>query len=96
MLCANDRVAVGVLAAAFQRRIKVGRDADCSLRVAGHDDQPTSRYTSPPLTTVAQDVERLAHTSLSILLARIEAGDGTRARLEQVRLGARLVVRASA
>ena len=67
-----------------------------ALRVAGHDDQPTSRYTSPPLTTVAQDVERLAHTSLSILLARIEASDTNRGAPDQVRVGARLVVRASA
>ncbi len=96
LLCANDRVAIGVLAAAFQRRIKVGRDPDCSLRVAGHDDQPTSRYASPPLTTVAQDVERLAQTSLSLLLARIEASDSAPARPEQIRVDARLVVRASA
>ena len=67
LLCANDRIAVGVMAAAFERGIRVGRDPDCGLRVAGHDDQPLSRYTCPPLTTVAQDFERLAETALDIL-----------------------------
>jgi DNA-binding LacI/PurR family transcriptional regulator len=104
LLCANDRIAVGVMAAAFARGIRVGRDPDCGLRVAGHDDQPLSRFTCPPLTTVAQDFERLAETALDILLARIDGAGpadpaGTQAgdrAGDQVRLEARLVMRASA
>ena len=96
LLCANDRIATGVMAAAFQRGIKVGLTPECGLRVAGHDDQPLSRYACPPLTTVAQDFERLAQTSLDVLLARIDgAGDAARPA-PQVRLDARLVQRASA
>lgn len=100
LLCANDRIATGVMAAAFQRGIKVGHTPDCGLRVAGHDDQPLSRYTCPPLTTMAQDFERLAQTSLDVLLARIGGvGDAARpaaqARID-VRLDATLVQRASA
>lgn len=94
LLCANDRIATGVLAAAFQRGIRVGRGPEAALRVAGHDDQPLSRYACPPLTTVAQDVEGLARAALDLLLARI---DGVApAAPAEVRLDARLVVRESA
>ena len=95
LLCANDRIATGVVAAAFQRGIRVGRGPDCGLRVAGHDDQPISRYLCPPLTTVAQDFGRLAGTALDMLLARIEGAPGAE-RGAGVRLEARLVMRASA
>ncbi len=94
LLCANDRIAMGVMAAAFQRGIKVGREPDCGLRVAGHDDQPLSRYGCPPLTTVAQDFERLAQVSLDLLLQRID-GEAER-QVAPVKLDATLVMRASA
>ncbi len=96
ILCANDRIAMGVMAAAFQRGLKIGREADCQLRIAGHDDQPLSRYTCPPLTTVGQDFEKLGRASLDILLRHVEAGDGPRGRPEQVRIDATLVMRSSA
>jgi DNA-binding LacI/PurR family transcriptional regulator len=95
VLCANDRLAIGAMAAAFERGLKVGRGPGCHLRVAGHDDQPLSRYACPPLTTVAQDVDRLGRESLDLLLRRIDAG-ASGARPEQVRLDATLVMRSSA
>jgi LacI family transcriptional regulator, repressor for deo operon, udp, cdd, tsx, nupC, and nupG len=72
ILCANDRVAFGVMAAACETGIMVGRLAD--LRIAGHDDHPLSRYTCPSLTTVAQDVDRLAALSLERLMLGISEG----------------------
>ncbi len=96
ILCANDRIATGVMAAAFQRGLRVGREAGCHLRIAGHDDHPSSRYTCPPLTTVAQASDQLAQLSLDLLLQRIDAGDVAPRRPEQVRLDAKLVMRASA
>jgi LacI family repressor for deo operon, udp, cdd, tsx, nupC, and nupG len=97
ILCANDRCAVGVMAAAYQYGLRIGREPDSDIRIAGHDDQPHSRYGCPPLTTVAQDFDRLSEASVSILLDRIERqDDGHAERPEQVRLEARLVMRASA
>jgi DNA-binding LacI/PurR family transcriptional regulator len=95
VLCGNDRLAVGVMAAAWQRGLKIGRDPGCDLRIAGHDDQPGSRYCCPPLTTVAQDVPQLGSHCVDILLARL---DGADAAVEpvQIRLEARLMMRASA
>jgi DNA-binding LacI/PurR family transcriptional regulator len=91
ILCANDRVAFGVMAAASQSDMRVGRLGD--LRIAGHDDHPLSQYTCPSLTTVAQDVERLATVSLERLMQGI--ADGTNADISD-RLDARLIMRASA
>ena len=94
ILCGNDRIATGVIAAAFQHGLKVGRDPKADLRVAGHDDHPLSRFTCPPLTTVAQDYEQLGVRALDLLLDRI-VGRGSEPA-EQVRLEARLVMRQSA
>ena len=62
ILCACDRIAFGVMAAVLRSRA-CHRPA-FRLRVAGHDDHPLSQYTCPSLTTVAQDVERLATMSI--------------------------------
>ncbi len=45
ILCANDRLAFGVMAAAFAHRLKVGRKKGDDLRVAAHDDHPLSPST---------------------------------------------------
>jgi LacI family transcriptional regulator, repressor for deo operon, udp, cdd, tsx, nupC, and nupG len=91
ILCANDRIAFGVMAAACQMGISVGRLAD--LRVAGHDDHPLSQYACPSLTTVAQDVDRLATLSLERLMQGIADGAN---KNSADRLEARLIMRNSA
>ena len=91
ILCANDRVAFGVMAAACQVGISVGRLAD--LRIAGHDDHPLSQYACPSLTTVAQDVDRLATLSLERLMQGIADGAN---KTSADRLEARLIMRNSA
>jgi LacI family repressor for deo operon, udp, cdd, tsx, nupC, and nupG len=95
VLCANDRLAFGVIAAAYQRGIEVGRGPGAVLRVAGHDDHPLSRYTCPPLTTVAQDVSAMAEASLALLLTLMDGSDRQDAP-EKKRFDAKLIMRASA
>ncbi|MFW8594309.1 LacI family DNA-binding transcriptional regulator [Cribrihabitans neustonicus] len=95
ILCSNDRLAIGVLSAAYEAGLRVGLQPDCALRVAGHDDHPFSRYTCPGLTTVSQDYESIARQSAEALMALIETGSGTDSR--QVTLfDGRLVMRGSA
>ncbi|MGH6861623.1 MAG: LacI family DNA-binding transcriptional regulator [Phyllobacterium sp.] len=72
VLCANDRLAFGVMAAMYQSGLRVGREAGCDMRVAGHDDHPLSRYACPALTTVAQDYNQIAKASLATLLHMID------------------------
>ncbi|WP_102957710.1 LacI family DNA-binding transcriptional regulator [Mangrovicella endophytica] len=94
LLCANDRMAFGAMAAAYQHRLRVGRGSDSDLRIAGHDDHPLSRYACPPLTTAAQDTVAIAERSTELLLALLQ--DPTTHSGEELRLPARLVMRDSA
>ncbi|MGQ9366807.1 LacI family DNA-binding transcriptional regulator [Azospirillum sp. ST 5-10] len=99
VLCANDRLAFGVMAAAYQRGLRIGRGVEADLRVAAHDDHPLSRYTCPALTTVAQDYAQLARTSLNLLLGMIDGSvplDATPDRSPLTLLEARLIMRDSA
>ncbi|MBB3935622.1 LacI family DNA-binding transcriptional regulator [Aureimonas phyllosphaerae] len=92
LLCANDRLALGALAAAFARGVTIGQ-APGALRIAGHDDHPLSRYACPALTTMAQDVE--AHAALATRMLLDALRDGPEAAT-RILLPARLTVRASA
>lgn len=74
LLCANDRIALGVLLAAWESGLSVGRGEEADLRVAGHDDHPFSRYACPPLTTVSQDVSRIARQAMHRLMGILEPG----------------------
>jgi len=96
VLCANDRLAIGVLAAAYSAGMKVGIEPGSELRVAGHDDHPLSRFTCPALTTVAQDYQGLAARSLEMLFDLIEGRRSETANPEHSLLEARLMMRASA
>jgi DNA-binding LacI/PurR family transcriptional regulator len=96
VLFANDRLAIGVLAAAYANGVRVGIEQGCDMRVAGHDDHPLSRFTCPALTTVAQDYEALAARSLEMLFDLIGGERSTPGKPEQSLLDARLMMRASA
>lgn len=94
ILCASDRLAFGALAAAFAHGLAVGREG--TLRIAGHDDHPLSRYTCPPLTTVAQDYDRIGRCAVEILLRRIAAEGEDEPAHETVLLETHVVARRSA
>lgn len=95
VLCSNDRLAIGVLAAAYQKGLRVGHGPGCALRIAGHDDHPWSQFTCPPLTTVSQDYNAIAERSVELIFALIESGQRAEARAEILFEG-KLVLRASA
>lgn len=97
LLCANDRFAFGVMAAAFEAGLRVGRGDDADIRVAGHDDHPLSRYMSPPLTTMAQNTEEIADRTVELLLESLEnAALGKDAPAKRVIVDAKLMMRRSA
>lgn len=95
VLCANDRVAFGVIGAAFQLGLKVGHGADCDLRVAGHDDHPLSRYACPPITTVAQNYNEIGRLAIELLLLRLDEKAAKR-ESGRILLNAELMLRSSA
>lgn len=96
ILCSNDRLAIGFLAAAFEAGLRVGRGAGHALRVAGHDDHPFSRFTCPSLTTITQDYAGIARRAFECLFHLInEDGRNAGARRE-VLLDGSLTLRSSA
>jgi len=95
VLCSNDRLAIGFLTACYEKGLRVGRDDGCALRVASHDDHPNSRFTCPPLTTVAHDYDLVSGQSVETLFKLIESGGRFERRTETL-FPARLVLRMSA
>lgn len=73
ILCANDRIAYGVMAACHAAGLTIGRGEEADLRIAGHDDHPLAQYNYPPLTTVRQDVVGIASTATETLLQIMES-----------------------
>jgi len=87
VLCANDRMALGVLHAFADCGVLVPDD----VSVVGFDDVPESAHFIPPLTTIRQDIVRLGLEMLAKLLSFIE-GNATAA---PVHTESELIVRKS-
>jgi LacI family transcriptional regulator len=84
----NDKTAVGALAAAAERGLRVPVD----LSVVGFDDIDLAQATSPTLTTVRQPLQEMGRMAVGLLIRLLE-----RQRLEalHVELATELVVRES-
>ena len=67
VLAANDLVAAGAMRAALKRGWRVPDD----LSIIGWDDEPIGRFLSPPLSTVAVDLENLGRNAMRTLVGRI-------------------------
>jgi len=69
--CANDTIALGALRAIHEKGLKVPTD----VSIIGFNDNPTSNYTSPPLSTVHVYTEFMGEESLRSLIEIIEGRD---------------------
>jgi LacI family transcriptional regulator len=90
IICANDRVAVGVALAAG--RLGLSIPGDLSL-VGYDDDEHVAQFMVPPLTTVALPYEAMGEEAMRHLVSRI--AEGTGGEPEQVMLPCPLVIRES-
>ena len=88
LACFNDKTAVGALAAAAARGLRVPAD----LSVTGFDDIDLAQATSPMLTTVRQPLAEMGRTAVSLLTRLIERQSFEALHVE---LATRLVVRQS-
>lgn len=88
IVCVSDLIALGVLNAASDAGLQVGRD----LAIAGFDDSPIATYARPPLTSIRQPVAEVAERAVRMLLALI-GGEPVEER--HVLLEPTLVIRAS-
>ena len=67
VVCATDRIAVGAMHALTDAGLRAGRE----VSLIGYDDLSLASYTDPPLTTIAQPIERAGRRMVEMLLARI-------------------------
>ncbi|MDP9395423.1 MAG: substrate-binding domain-containing protein, partial [Actinomycetota bacterium] len=88
LACFNDKIAVGALRAARERRLRVPDD----VSVTGFDDVDLARATLPQLTTVRQPLEEMGRMAVTLLLRLL---DGSRGEALHVELATELVVRDS-
>lgn len=73
VVCASDRMALGVIRAVREQELDVPAD----ISVVGFDDAGPNAYYDPPLTSVQQPFERMADAVVQLLTAQmgdIEAG----------------------
>jgi len=75
ILCANDRLAIGVIRAANRHHLLPQRKGQSSkFRVAGHDDHPLAAYVYPALTTVSRNTFGIGEAAVEQILDQIENG----------------------
>lgn len=86
VIAASDVVAMGALRAVAEAGLRVPQD----IGIIGYDDVAIAAHTTPPLTTVRQDVARGSELLVEHLFSRI-AGE----RTGSVTLAPKLIVRAS-
>src|SRR6266702_4181296 len=88
LVCANDQMAIGVMAALQHAGLSVPRD----VAVTGFDGIRLGRHLRPSLTTVVQPMAALGDTAVTMLTDRI---GGTARRRRTVELPVRLELRGS-
>ena len=66
----SDLMAIGAIEALREN----GRVAGKDTAVVGFDDIPMAEYSSPPLTTIRQDIERIGATMVNSLLQNLQNG----------------------
>jgi len=88
LACFNDKTAVGALAAATARGLRVPAD----LSVTGFDDIDLAQATSPMLTTVRQPLAEMGRMAVSLLIRLLE---GHQVEARHVELATDLIIRAS-
>lgn len=91
LLCSSDLIAIGVIAALKEKGYHVPKD----IGVIGFDDISLAKFSTPPLTTIAQDMKQLGKISVHTLIERIEHPDRVKVS-EEIALGAKIVLRESA
>ena len=88
IVCANDLLAIGAMAAAAERGLRVGVD----LALAGFDNIEESAHAQPPLTTLSQPVYEIG---LMLVKMLVDVLNDPSAPVSSVNLDPELVIRAS-
>jgi LacI family transcriptional regulator len=84
--CANDQSAYGARLALYRRGIRVPED----VSLVGFDDLQSSKYTTPPLTTVSQPIVKMGRAASKMALALLRGDE-----FEPNEIKAELIIRES-
>ncbi len=76
LFCFNDLLALGALRRLHERGVAVPGE----VAVVGVDDIEDGRYSTPSLTTIRPDKERIAQLAVQLLAERLESGPAERDR----------------
>jgi LacI family transcriptional regulator len=71
VVCANDEMAAGAMAAAHERGLELPRE----LSIVGFDDAPISRYVYPKLTTIHYPIADMGHMAARWVLKHVYEQD---------------------
>ena len=88
IVCYNDMIAIGLL----HQACALGVAVPGQIAIAGFDNVPTTRFMTPPLTTVDMCSEEQGKKAMELLLHIIKTGE---AETSELQLEPRLIVRAS-
>jgi DNA-binding LacI/PurR family transcriptional regulator len=91
IVCSNDSIALGALAALHA----AGRRVPDDVAVIGIDDIRAARFAVPALSTIAPDHEQLVDAAFTELERQLTSPPGADLPVRHVTVGARLVLRAS-
>lgn len=90
IFCFSDTIALGAISALSEKGLSVPHD----MSIIGYDNIDSSRFYSPPLTTIHQSKSRLGVKALNILLERIKI-DKTQYQPQTIEFHPELVLRRS-
>ncbi len=91
LMCSSDLIAIGVIAALREKGYSIPKE----IGVIGFDDISLAKFSTPPLTTIAQNMKQLGKISVHTLIQRMEHPEKVRVS-EEIALGAKIVIRESA
>ncbi|MGZ0084965.1 LacI family DNA-binding transcriptional regulator [Geobacillus sp. C56-T2] len=80
--CASDLMALGVIKAAK----RLGKRVPDDVAVIGYDDIILASYSSPPLSTIAQDKFAMGYEAAKLLIAMLEGRAESRVRMLPIEL----------
>jgi LacI family transcriptional regulator len=90
IFAASDSIALGAISAAYKLGIKIPRD----LSIIGYDNLPIAEMSVPPLTSVAQPLEKMGRVAASMLFSMMDTGQKVESRIIQHSIIERESVRA--
>lgn len=77
VFAASDAIAMGAISSAYKMGIKIPEE----LSIIGYDNLPISEMAIPPLTTVAQPLEKMGSVAAEMLFSMMDAGQKVESRI---------------